>query len=45
MKFRQALVNFTSTQRLNDWNQVKLKLPNGTNLNLTASKPILERLF
>ncbi|MDG2433286.1 SprB repeat-containing protein, partial [Flavobacterium sp.] len=29
---------FTGTQRLNDWNQVKFKLPNGTNLNLTANK-------
>ena len=33
-----ASQTFTGTQRLNDWNQVKFKLPNGSILDLTANK-------
>jgi gliding motility-associated-like protein len=33
-----ASANFTGTPRLDDWNQVKFSLPNGTALNLTANK-------
>jgi uncharacterized repeat protein (TIGR01451 family) len=33
-----AGADFVGTPRLNDWNQVKFSLPNGTALNLTANK-------